>query len=64
MVVTGGSFSEFSVTRYNQDGIVNDPDLPYLSTGRWSHACAKYVNDQQKTVSNHRLDFQFYNPYK
>ena len=50
MLVTGGTFSEFSVTRYNRDGVINDPDLPYLSSGRWSHACAKYLNDQQETV--------------
>ena len=50
VLVTGGTFSEFSVTRYNRDGVINDPDLPYLSSGRWSHACAKYLNDQQETV--------------
>ena len=49
-MVTGGTLSQFSVTRYDQYGVVNDPDLPYLPSGRWAHACAKYLNDQQQTV--------------
>ena len=55
VLVTGGTFSEFSVTRYNRDGVINDPDLPYLSSGRWSHACAKYLNDQQETVKQSKF---------
>ena len=58
MLVTGGTFSEFSVTRYNRDGVINDPDLPYLSSGRWSHACAKYLNDQQETVKQLDINVQ------
>ena len=58
MLVTGGTFSEFSVTRYNRDGVINDPDLPYLSSGRWSHACAKYLNDQQETVKHLDINVQ------
>ena len=60
VVVTGGTFSEFSVTRYSSDGVINDPDLPWLSSGRWSHACAKYLNEQQETVgiSNFRVSMK------
>ena len=55
VLVTRGTFSEFSVTRYNRYGVINDPDLPYLSSGRWSHACTKYLNDQQKTVKQSKF---------
>ena len=50
VVVTGGKDSAFSVSRYDKGGIVNSADLPSLSTGRWSHACVKYVNDNQQKV--------------
>ena len=50
VVVTGGKFSAFDVLRYGKEGIVNSADLPSLSSGRWSHACVKYVNDKQQKV--------------
>ena len=50
MVVTGGKDSAFSVLRYDKGGIVNSADLPSLSSGRWSHACVKYVNEKKEKV--------------
>ena len=48
-LLTGGSYSEEVVSRYNIDGWVED--LDNLNTGRYSHGCAKYTNNDGERVS-------------
>ena len=42
VLVTGGLFSSSSVTRYGQQGWLED--LPTLITGRYSHACSSFMS--------------------
>ena len=48
MVITGGQFTLPDVSRYNENGFVEK--LPSLKVGRVFHACAGYINNQNKMV--------------
>ena len=48
-VVTGGRFSKSKVALYTEAGVVTI--APSLKTGRYLHACSKFVNDDGDTVS-------------
>ena len=49
-VVTGGKLSRTKVLEYTETGAVTY--MPPLKTGRYSHACSKFVNDDGVTVSS------------
>ena len=49
-VVTGGRFSKSKVAQYTEAGVVTI--MPKLKTGRYLHACSKFVNDDGDTVSS------------
>ena len=49
MVVTGGRYSQQTVAQYSETGQVTF--LANLTSGRWAHACAKYVNNKGAEVS-------------
>ena len=51
LVVTGGQLSKTKVTEYTEDGAVTY--LPSLKTGRYAHACSKFVTDDGYTVSGY-----------
>ena len=40
VIITGGSYTWKTVSRYNKDGWVED--LPSLKVGRSSHGCTQY----------------------
>ena len=48
-VVTGGMFGQRKVAEYTEAGAVKP--LPRLKTGRWAHACFKFVTDDGVTIS-------------
>ena len=48
-VVTGGYFTQTKVAEFTEAGAVTY--LPSLKTGRWYHACSKFVTDDGDTVS-------------
>ena len=48
-VVTGGEYSKKRVTQYSETGEVTF--LANLTTGRWAHACGKYLGDKGDQVS-------------
>ena len=48
MVIVGGQFTPKDVTRYNEDGFVED--LPSLAIGGGFQSCAGYINNQNKMV--------------
>ena len=50
-VVTGGKFSNTKVAQYTEAGAVTY--LPSLKTGRYAHACSKFVTDDGYTVSGY-----------
>ena len=50
-VVTGGYRSLTTVAEFTEAGAVTY--LPSLKTGRWNHACSKFVNDDGYTVSGY-----------
>ena len=39
-----------TVSVYSTDGWVED--LPHLLTGRWSHGCGQYFNNDNEMVTN------------
>ena len=48
VIVTGGFFTEKTVSVYDIEGWVKD--LPSLQRGRYNHGCGHYVNDKNKIV--------------
>ena len=58
-VVTGGNdgSTKQTVAQYTEDGTMTN--LTQLKTGRWGHACAKYINEDGETVSN-KLNITIY----
>ena len=48
-VVTGGYTRQTTVAEFTEAGAVTY--LPSLKTGRWYHACSKFVTDDGDTVS-------------
>ena len=48
-VATGGYFTQTKVAEFTEAGAVTY--LPSLKTGRWYHACSKFVTDDGDTVS-------------
>ena len=48
-VVTGGKFSTKKVAEFTEAGAVRY--MRNLKTGRYFHACSKFVNDDGDTVS-------------
>ena len=50
IVVTGGYNSEEKVAEFTEAGAVSY--LRNLKTGRYWHACSKFVNDDGDTVSS------------
>ena len=49
VILTGGQFTQSDVVRYDKDGFVEK--LPSLNIGRWTHACASYIDTDNKMVS-------------
>ena len=49
LVVTGGSYSLKKVAKFTEAGAVKY--MRNLKTGRYFHACSKFVNDDGDTVS-------------
>ena len=49
LIITGGFFTEITVSIYNDDGWVQD--LANLNTGRRCHSCSHYTSDND-LVSN------------
>ena len=50
-IITGGrSENDTLVSRYNQDGWIED--LPNLNAARQNHACGTYVDDNNIRVSS------------
>ena len=49
VVVTGGLYSMSTVQEYTLSGA--QEQLPSLRTGRYSHACAYYLDSQDRVVS-------------
>ena len=49
-VVTGGFFSKNKVAQYTEAGAVSY--LPSFMTGRYDHACSKFINVDGDTVSS------------
>ena len=49
-VVTGGLYSEKKVAEFTEAGAVKY--MRNLKTGRYYHACSKFVNDDGDTVSS------------
>ena len=58
-VVTGGNdgSTKQTVAQYTEDGTMTY--LTQLQTGRWGHACAKYINEDGETVST-KLNITIY----
>ena len=50
-VVTGGYARQTTVAEFTEAGAVTY--LPSLKTGRYNHACSKFVNDDGYTVSGY-----------
>ena len=48
VVVTGGQYTQPEVSRYNENGFIES--LPNLLTGRWTHSCSWFINDDRKMV--------------
>ena len=48
VVVTGGRYTMTKVTQYDMTGYIGK--LNELQTGRRSHACGYYVDDNQQQV--------------
>ena len=48
VIVTGGGYTETTVSVYNIGGWVED--LPVLNTGRWDHGCGHYVDNNNDIV--------------
>ena len=57
MVLTGGGLSTDSVTRYNDQGWVED--IPKLIQGRNRHGCARYFDGAGAKVLS-SIDLIFY----
>ena len=53
MVIVGGQFTLKDVTRYNEDGFVED--LPSLAIGGGFQSCVGYINNQNKMVFTYIL---------
>ena len=49
-VVTGGRYSKEKVAEFTEAGAVTY--MRNLKTGRYHHACSKFVNDDGDTVSS------------
>ena len=49
-VVTGGRYSKEKVAKFTEAGYVKD--LAKIITGRFDHACSKFVNKKGDTVSS------------
>ena len=49
VILTGGQYTQSDVFRYDKDGFVEK--LPSLNIGRWTHACASYIDTDNKMVS-------------
>ena len=49
-VVTGGYYSKEKVAEFTEAGAVRY--MRNLKTGRYRHACSKFVNDDGDTVSS------------
>ena len=47
-IITGGSLTRTTVSRYNKDGWMED--LPDLNTGRDSHSCGTYLDSNNERV--------------
>ena len=56
-MVTGGHYSKGNVVRYNEDGFVED--LPEMISGRFSHACSWYINNQDQMVNKKNSKTEF-----
>ena len=50
-VATGGYFTQTNVAEFTEAGAVTY--LPSLKTGRYAHACSKFVTDDGYTVSGY-----------
>ena len=48
LIITGGSSTGSLVSVYSEKGLQSI--LPYLITGRWSHACSSYMFDGVKVI--------------
>ena len=48
LLVTGGFFTQRTVSRYDTAGFVED--LPALNEGRYSHGCGAYTGDTGEQV--------------
>ena len=48
VILTGGLFTDTTVSQYNQAGWVRD--LPDLLQGRYRHGCSYYDNNQGSQV--------------
>ncbi len=50
--MTGGQYTQPEVSRYDENGLMTDEDdiLPNLVTGRWTHSCSWFINDDKKMV--------------
>ena len=59
VVVTGGQYTQPEVSRYNENGFVET--LPNLVTGRWTHSCSWFINDDRKMVYNIEYLIREYN---
>ena len=50
VVVTGGLYSRKTVQVYTISGPQEQPDLPDMIEDRWNHACAHYVDSENRIV--------------
>ena len=48
MIITGGYYTESTVTRYGENGYISD--LPTLNTGRYSHGCTSFITCGKKVI--------------
>ena len=55
VIITGGYFTLSTVSVYNLDGWTGD--LPSLNTGRYYHACGKYISQNGDRVRYLISDF-------
>ena len=48
VVITGGVYSERTVTQYKEDG--DHTEMPQLVTGRLNHGCSSYTDSDNNIV--------------
>ena len=48
MIITGGVFTQRTVSRYGSEGHIED--LPSLNQGRQNHGCGAYTDDNGEQV--------------